>query len=256
MYKNLRSEARILTSGDAGFGILIESDAGYIDRTLNPDLYNKLITESLEVKDGEPILVNCILQKYGVKNKNGRIYPKSVLQNEVARYMELVNANSAIAEADHPESSVISLDNVSHNIKKMWWGNGENAHILYGTLEIITSPGFHKLGICSMIGDKILVYLMRGIRLGISSRGVGSLKEVRGENIVQSDFELIGFDLVHSPSTPGAYLMTSDKIDTTTDVPEIKSTNGIFEKRRGGLFESTQTNIKFKKIEDKLNKFL
>ena len=188
------NEAKILQGRDIGFGILIERDAGYIDKALNIDLYNKLISEAYQIKENEPVLVNCILQKWGVKNKNGRIYPKEVLIQEVERYMELVSVDSAISEADHPESSVVSLQNVAHNIKKMWWGSGENSNVLYGTLEIITSPGYHRYCVCSMIGDKICEYLKRGIRLGISSRGVGSLKEVAGENIVQKDFELICFE--------------------------------------------------------------
>ncbi len=103
-------------------------------------------------------------------------------------------------------SSIISLNNISHLITKMWWGKGEKENILYGTIKLIVSPGFIKFGIVSVIGDKILLYLQNKIKLGISSRGVGSLKDVSGENIVQDDFELIGFDLVATPSTPGAYL--------------------------------------------------
>jgi hypothetical protein len=103
-------------------------------------------------------------------------------------------------------SSVVSLHNLSHIIRKMWWGNGANENILYGQLELITSPAYMERGEPFMIGDKIAEYLKRGIRLGISSRGVGSIEEVNGKNIVQNDFELISFDLVSSPSTPGAYL--------------------------------------------------
>ena len=103
-------------------------------------------------------------------------------------------------------SSIISLQNLSHMVTKMWWGTGEQENVLYGQLKIIVSQGFIKYGVCSVIGDKIVLYLQNKIRLGISSRGVGTLKEVNGENLVQSDFELIGFDLVSSPSTLGAYL--------------------------------------------------
>lgn len=237
--KNLH-EAKILGSGDSGWGILIENDAGFVDKTLNIELIQKLMTESYQVNENEPILVNCILQKWGVKNKNGRIYPKDVLIPEVSRYMQLVEVNSAISEADHPESSVVSLHNVSHSIRKMWWGTGENQNVLYGTLEIITSPGYHKYGVCSMIGDKIIEYLKRGIRLGISSRGVGSLKEVHGENIVQNDFELICFDLVHSPSTPGAYLFP----ENPTVMKEQTNKTGLIITER------------HKKILTKMNNFL
>ena len=164
---------------------------------------------------------------------------------QVGEYMKQVDANSAVSEADHPDSSVVSLDNISHAIKKMWWGKGENEHVLYGQLEIITSPAYMRDGIVCMIGDKIVEYLKRGIKLGISSRGVGSLKEVNGENIVQDDFELICFDLVASPSTPGAYLFP-DKNEM-----EISSSLGEnIESKNNNLNEDTI------KIQDALNKFL
>jgi|GEM_PF-2421216 len=103
-------------------------------------------------------------------------------------------------------SSIISLQNISHMITKMWWGTGEQENVLYGKLKIIVSPGYIRYGVVSVIGDKIVLYLQNKIKLGISSRGVGTLKEINGENFVQGDFELIGFDLVSTPSTPGAYL--------------------------------------------------
>ena len=242
LIQNKLHEARILGRGENGFGIMIESDAGYIDHSLNKNLIEKLIKESVSFKEDEPVLVNCILQKWGVKNKNGRIYPKDVLVPEVGRYMELVELNSAIAEADHPESSVVSLNNVAHRITKMWWGNDENQNILYGTIEIITTPGYHKLGICSMVGDKICEYLKRKIRLGISSRGVGTLKSIAGENIVQKDFELIGFDLVHSPSTPGAYLFPVNE-------PAQIGENNV---KNEGLIITER----YKKIMNKMDRFI
>lgn len=194
--------SRILEEGDTGFGILIEHDAGFLGSELNKDILN----ENFEIKPNEPVLVNCILQKWGVKNKNGRIYPKEVLMPQVTEYDKLVLSNSAVSEADHPDSSIISLQNISHMITKMWWGKGEQENVLFGQLKLIVSPGYIKFGIVSVIGDKIVLYLQNKIKLGISSRGVGTLKEINGENLVQNDFELIGFDLVATPSTPGAYL--------------------------------------------------
>ena len=194
--------SNILQKGETGFGILIESDSGYISRDLNP----QFLTEGFIVKPNEPVLINCILQKWGVKNKNGRIYPKDVLLPQVIEYQKLVDTNCAISEADHPDSSVVSLQNLSHMITKMWWGTGDQENVLYGELKILVTRGYANLGICSVIGDKIAFYLENKIKLGISSRGVGTLKEINGENYVQNDFELIGFDLVSSPSTPGAYL--------------------------------------------------
>lgn len=148
-------------------------------------------------------------------------------------------------------SSVVSLLNISHLIKKMWWGEGDNANILYGQLEIITSPAYMRSGIVCMVGDKIVEYLKRGIRLGISSRGVGSLKESNGKNIVQDDFELICFDLVASPSTPGAYLFPDRneiQIGEGNENKDILSTTN--NKHNNSLNESNN------KIINAINEFL
>lgn len=215
--------SKILEEGDTGFGILIEHDAGYI----NSDLNKNFLNENFELKPNEPVLINCILQKWGVKNKNGRIYPKEVLVPQVNEYEQLVNSNSAVSEADHPDSSIISLQNISHMITKMWWGTGQQENVLFGQLKLIVSPGYINMGIVSVIGDKIVLYLQNKIKLGISSRGVGTLKEVNGENLVQDDFELIGFDLVATPSTPGAYLFPEKKGDMSFGENYVKK-NGIY----------------------------
>jgi hypothetical protein len=189
--------SKILQAGEYGFGILVEHDAGYVSSELNKDILN----ETFEIKPNEPVLVNCILQKWGVKNKNGRIYPKDVLIPQVNAYQDLIKNNSAVSEADHPDSSIISLQNISHMVTKMWWGKGDQENVLFGELKLIISPGYIKYGVVSVVGDKIVLYLQNKIKLGISSRGVGTLKEMNGENLVQNDFELIGFDLVATPST-------------------------------------------------------
>lgn len=231
--------SKILEAGDVGFGILIEQDAGYINSELNSNVLN----ENFELKPNEPVLVNCILQKWGVKNKNGRIYPKDVLIPQVDLYQQLVGSNSAVSEADHPDSSIISLQNISHMITKMWWGKGEQENVLFGQLKLIVSPGYIKYGVVSVIGDKIVLYLQNKIKLGISSRGVGTLKEINGENLVQDDFELIGFDLVATPSTPGAYLFP-EKQGSVSFGEEYVNKNGILLKENEG------------KIITAINKFL
>lgn len=233
--------SKILQAGELGFGILIESDAGYVNSSINKDILN----ENFELKPNEPVLINCVLQKWGVKNKNGRIYPKDILISQVDEYQNAVKNNSAVSEADHPDSSIISLQNISHMITKIWWGTGENDNVLYGQLKIIVSPGFVKYGVVSVIGDKIILYLQNKIKLGISSRGVGSLKEINGENIVQSDFELIGFDLVVTPSTPGAYLFPEDK--KMNDSPFAEN----YEKK-GNIYLNENSN----KIITAIDKFL
>lgn len=216
--------SKILQAGETGFGILIEQDAGYISHDINPNLIN----EDFKIKPNEPVLVNCILQKWGVRNKNSRTYPKEVLVPQVDVYMEMVDNNSAVSEADHPDSSVISLQNISHMITKMWWGTGDKENVLYGQLKIIVTRGYINYGVASVIGDKILLYLENKIRLGISSRGVGTLKEINGENLVQSDFELIGFDLVATPSTPGAFLFPQHKDSNVNFGESYTKKNGIY----------------------------
>ena len=215
--------SKILQAGETVFGILIEHDAGYINSDLNPQFIN----EAFELKPNEPVLINCILQKWGVKNKNGRIYPKDVLIPQVEEYRKLVETNSAVSEADHPDSSIISLQNISHMITKMWWGKDEQENVLFGQIKVIITPGFIKYGVVSVIGDKVVLYLQNKIRLGISSRGVGTLKEISGENLVQNDFELIGFDLVATPSTPGAFLFPGKNGEIGFGENYIKK-NGIY----------------------------
>jgi hypothetical protein len=233
----------LLKEGQEGYGLLVEWDAGSIEPSQNKHLIN----ESFTIDPNKPIIVKCILQKHGIKNKNKRIYPKDVLIPETQRYDDnYVKTSSAISEADHPDSSVVSLLNISHIIRKMWW----DGNVLYGELEIITSPAYMSNGIVCMIGDKIVEYLKRGVRLGISSRGIGSVKNVNGDSVVQNDFELIGFDLVHSPSTPGAYLITS------TDIPEnykraTIETDGIQKES----YNVNNNNNKHIDIMDKLRQF-
>jgi hypothetical protein len=114
----------------------------------------------------------------------------------------MIKKGTALSELNHPESSLIDLDRVSHAITEVWW----EGNVLMGKIKLLTSPGFHESGICSTKGDLAANYLRQGVTLGISSRGVGSLKKIGEQNEVQDDFELICFDLVSSPSTPGAYL--------------------------------------------------
>jgi hypothetical protein len=182
-------------------GILIEMDAGYISPSDERNL--AIIKESKNLLDySKPFEFYAVLQKYGVPNRNGRIYPESILKRESENYLKLIKQGKAMSELNHPESSLIDLDRVSHLITDMWW----DGHILMGKLKLLTSPGFHERGIVSTKADIAANLLRHGATLGISSRGVGSLVKKGEQNEVQSDFELICFDLVSSPSTPGAYL--------------------------------------------------
>ena len=184
--------------------ILIEEDAGYISP--KHEFNEKVINESKNLMDySKPFEFYAVLQKYNVPNRNGRIYPEKILKRESENYKKAINKGTSLSELNHPESSLIDLDRVSHIINEIWW----EGNVLMGKLKLLTSPGFHERGVCSTKGDLAANYLRQGVTLGISSRGVGSLKKVGEQNEVQEDFELICFDLVSSPSTPGAYLFNN-----------------------------------------------
>ena len=198
---------KILGPRDSGRGILVEYDAGYIDPNERRNL--SMIRENRNMLDhSKPFEFYAVLQKYDTPNRNGRIYPENILKRESENYKKMIQKGTALSELNHPESSLIDLDRVSHMITDIWW----EGPVLLGKLKLLTSPGFHERGVVSTKGDLAANYLRQGVTLGISSRGVGSLKKVGEQNEVQEDFELICFDLVSSPSTPGAYLFL-DKDD-------------------------------------------
>ena len=185
--------------------ILVEQDAGFISP--NDDRNKQFINEvnAFGKSDQimvEPLVLYVVLQKWGVRNRNGRIYPKEILERENNNYQQLIKEKRAIGELDHPESSLIAGDRVSHNITQTWW----EGKTLMGKMQILMSPGFTKYGIVSTKGDEVANLIRNGIMIGVSSRGVGSLKEINGDNIVQDDFEIICWDIVTAPSTPGSWM--------------------------------------------------
>ncbi len=191
---------KILGPNDTGRGILLEYDAGYISHEEN----KKIISEMREMDFSQDIILFAVLQKYDTPNKNGRIYPELLLKRENEKYQTIIKKGGALNELNHPSSSLIDLDRVSHSILETWW----DGKMLMGKIKLFTSPGWKKMGIVSTKGDQAAMLIMNGATLGISSRGVGSLKNIKGQNVVQEDFELVCFDLVSSPSTPGAYVFS------------------------------------------------
>ena len=192
---------KVLGPNDIGVkGFLIEYDAGHVSP--NDERNKVIITEMKNMDFSQDLILYAVLQKYDVPNKNGRIYPESVLRRENDKYQIVIKNGGAMNELNHPTSSLIDLDRVSHSILETWW----EGNVLIGKIKINTSPGWQKMGIISCKGDQAANLLRNGNTLGISSRGVGSLKNMKGQNVVQEDFELVCFDLVSSPSTPGAYV--------------------------------------------------
>jgi len=176
------------------------------------------LTESSGAAYGIPngFVVQGVLQRAGAKNQNGRVYPKPILERECQRYqMEYIDQHRALGELDHPESSVVNLNNVSHNVLKIWW-KGDDLH---GAVQILETPS-----------GKILKELFRaGITLGISSRGLGSVKELRNEGTVevQEDFELICWDFVSNPSTHGAFMRPAHMNESVNKMTQTNKYNRV-----------------------------
>lgn len=177
----------------------------YYELELDPSL----IKEAVENPNAPLVLTDKLLQKANTKNHNGRIYPQTILFREVKKYSQLVKERRALGELDHPDSPIIELKNVSHLIIDIY----ERGDEVRGNIEILNTPQ----------GQTLKSIILQGVKIGISSRGIGSLQNERGSNIVQDDFELISFDAVSSPSTPGAFLVEGidRKIDRFNNLRNI-----------------------------------
>lgn len=158
---------------------------------------SSIVKESRAINNGK-ILLKGIIQRADTLNQNGRIYPRGILEREIINYQKFIRENRALGECDHPDTSVVELKNASHLVKEARMEGND----VYGVIELLDTPS-----------GKILQSLVEsGVTLGISSRGVGSTKQQGGSLIVQEDFQLICFDIVSEPSTPGAFINESKQI--------------------------------------------
>jgi|TARA_B100001094_G_scaffold150736_1_gene145865 hypothetical protein len=159
--------------------------------TIPFDISREKIQESINTNG--KLVVKGVLQRAEAKNQNGRVYPREILVREAKKYTsEFIKERRAMGELDHPDSSVVNLQNVSHNVLEMHWSGND----LVGTVEVLSTPA----------GNILKELFKGGIKLGISSRGLGSIKQESAGDEVQGDFELIAFDFVSNPSTHGAFL--------------------------------------------------
>lgn len=157
----------------------------------------ELIKESRENNNGN-IILKGILQKADTLNQNGRIYPRVILEREIRNYQKFINEHRAIGECDHPDSSVVELKNASHIVEEAHM----EGNVVHGSVRLLNTPS-----------GKILQNLIEdGVKLGISSRGVGSTKKEGEYQVVQDDFQLICWDFVSEPSTPGAFMIAEGKV--------------------------------------------
>jgi hypothetical protein len=178
--------------------------------------------EKKEVVQEGTMYLTGIIQTADKQNGNGRVYPFEVLKREMDNYEKIIADNRACGELDHPDDSVVNLKNVSHVITGCWW-EGKN---VMGKIKVLDTPS-----------GRILKDLVNaGIKLGISSRGLGSVRESMGQTIVEADFQLICFDVVSEPSTPHAFVFPNAKtVNITTRMREHKenSIDGLFKKILG-----------------------
>ena len=199
-----------IRKGESGTGLLIEHD-GYISIDCGD---NKKLFEDINSNTEDDFhcprhfIVSAVFQKYGVENANGRIYPEHVLKKEVERYMTKINESRAIGELNHPSESVIDLSRVAMNIIELHW----EGRTLVGKLELLTSPGFRKYGIISNQADQAANLLLSGIKIGVSSRGLGTVTNKMGVLYVSDDYEIVCWDIVGDPSTPQAWITPEDNI--------------------------------------------
>lgn len=148
--------------------------------------------EKFEVKNNGAMYLTGVMQRADAKNGNGRIYPYNILKREVETYQKLVREKRALGELDHPDDPVVNLKNASHIVTDIWW-NGKD---VMGKIKILNTPS----------GQTLKSLVESGVQLGISSRGLGSVKESMNTLIVEDDFQLVCFDMVSEPSTGGAFM--------------------------------------------------
>lgn len=217
-----------IKKGEVGTGLLIEHD-GYIspeigdNKKLFEDINSGKISDDFHCP--YPFIVSAVFQKFGIENANGRIYPEDILKREVQKYMEKIAEKRAIGECNHPSESVIDLSRVAINIIELHW----EGHTLVGKLEIITSPGFRKHGIISCQGDQVANLILQGIKIGVSSRGLGTVTNKMGILYVADDYEIVCWDVVSDPSTPNAWITPEDQIPQQYVENKTTEKNTIFE---------------------------
>ncbi len=160
--------------------------------------------EKRQIAEDGACYITGKLQEADVQNGNGRVYPHNILMREMKNYQKVVKESRALGELDHPESSVVNLQNCSHMITEIW----ADGNSVMGKAKVLNTPA----------GQTLRTLLESGVQIGISSRGLGSVKESNGQTIVEDDFQLICFDCVADPSTPGAYMQMQENKDPVNKI--------------------------------------
>lgn len=230
MHNNDTEQLVEIKRGQTGHGLLIEHDGHIIGQQDTIQQIKEDIDNHNKFVIPDNFVVSAVFQKYGIKNANGRIYPEDILKREVKKYLEnQVKEHRAVGALDHPTSSTLSGHDVTHNILDLRW----EGRTLVGEMKLHLSPGFKRYGVCSTSGDLVATMLLDGIKVGVSSRGLGGVVEKFGTMYVDDTFELISWDVVLEPSTPNAWI-SKDMRDLKPYIEsrDIKSGNELNEKIR------------------------
>lgn len=183
-----------------------------------------------DIGPDEPLILTGILQKADVLNQNGRIYPKSVLTREVDNYKKFINERRSCGELDHPEQTVVEFKNVSHLVTKIWW----DGNVVMGSIEILPTSK----------GKEVEALVRRKVKIGVSSRGVGSTKKHGDYLMVEDDFQLICWDIVTEPSTPMAFVAPGEGVQDVDDVYAYEAV-----KKSGPVVTEGPRDVRFEKIK-------
>lgn len=232
-----------ITKGKTGTGLLIEND-GYISLDMPG---NKKLYESIRLNESngqrslpERLIFDAIFQKFDTPNANGRIYPEAILKREVEKYQQTIKEKRAYGEANHPENSTIDISRIAMNIIELHW----EGKTLVGKLEIPITDGYRNLGIVSTCADQVAHWILSGLRIGVSSRALGSVVQKNGYLSVGEDLELICWDVVTQNSTPGAIIFRDgENMEPFKESLDFSKEKTIF----------NESNDKYSKFEKWLN---
>lgn len=202
----MKEQLQEIKRGQAGTGLLLEhDDYNFINADEIRESLKKYIKEAINnpIENNAPFIFPAIFQKFGVENANGRIYTEQTLKREVEKYQIKIAQKQAYGELNHPLNSSIDGSRISHNILELSWDEAT----LIGKLQLIVSKAYINSGIICCTGDTVAQLIIDyGLKIGVSSRGVGTVETKMGKLIVQDDYEIICWDIVTDPSTPGAYI--------------------------------------------------
>lgn len=233
-----------ITKGKTGTGLLIEND-GYISLDLPG---NKKLYESIKLNETtgqrnlpDRLIFDTVFQKFDTPNANGRIYPEAILKREVEKYQQAIKEKRAYGEGNHPDSSTIDISRIAMNIIELHW----EGKTLVGKIEIPITDGYRNLGIVSTCADQVAHWILSGLKIGVSSRGLGSVTQRNGILYVENDFEIICWDVVTQPSTPNAWICTEEG--------EINLYKENIETPKNKTLFTENTVDKFSKFEKWLN---